>query len=71
MWLARQGLVVDAFDIAEAGVAKARKLAAGHAVSANFEVAEGSTPDGSDPQERITLTMYPVGLSMRLKSLAP
>ena len=29
VWLARQGLVVDAFDIAEVGVAKARRLAAG------------------------------------------
>ena len=38
---------------------------------ANFDIAEVSTPDGSDPQERISLTMYPVGLSMRLKPSAP
>ncbi len=40
VWLARQGLVVDAFDIADAGVAKARRLAAAHGVSVNFSVAD-------------------------------
>jgi SAM-dependent methyltransferase len=39
VWLARQGLLVDAFDIAEAGVAKARALAAEARVAVNFQVA--------------------------------
>jgi 2-polyprenyl-3-methyl-5-hydroxy-6-metoxy-1,4-benzoquinol methylase len=38
VWLARQGLQVDAFDISPVGVAKARKLADEHSVSVNFEV---------------------------------
>lgn len=38
VWLARQGLVVTAFDIAEAGVAKARRLAAEHGVTVEFQV---------------------------------
>jgi SAM-dependent methyltransferase len=40
VWLARRGLVVDAFDIAELGVAKARRMAAEHGVSVNFAVAD-------------------------------
>jgi len=40
VWLARQGLAVDAFDIAEAGVAKARRLAAEHGVQVDFAVAD-------------------------------
>lgn len=40
VWLAEQGLVVDAFDIAEVGVAKARRLAAERKVSVNFSVAD-------------------------------
>jgi SAM-dependent methyltransferase len=39
IWLAERGLVVDAFDIAEAGVAKARRLAAERGVNANHVVA--------------------------------
>lgn len=38
VWLARQGLQVDAFDISEVGVAKARRLAAEQGVSCNFSV---------------------------------
>lgn len=38
VWLAQQGLQVDAFDIAEVGVAKARTLAAEHGVNVNFSV---------------------------------
>jgi SAM-dependent methyltransferase len=38
VWLARQGLQVDAFDIASVGVAKARRLAAQQGVSVNFAV---------------------------------
>ena len=40
VWLARRGLLVDAFDIAEVGVEKARRLAAGQGVSVNFSVAD-------------------------------
>jgi SAM-dependent methyltransferase len=40
VWLAQRGLVVDAFDIAEIGVAKARRLAASKGVEVNFEVAD-------------------------------
>ncbi len=40
VWLARQGFTVDAFDIAEVGVAKARQLAAKAGVDVNFEVAD-------------------------------
>ncbi len=40
VWLARQGLLVDAFDISDVGVAKARTMAAGQGVSVNFEVAD-------------------------------
>ena len=39
VWLARRGLQVDAFDISEVGVAKARKLAADAGVSVNYAVA--------------------------------
>jgi len=39
VWLARQGLKVEAFDIAEAGVAKARKLAAESGVTVDFHIA--------------------------------
>ena len=50
VWLAEQGLAVDAFDIAEIGVAKARDLAAQRSVAVNFTVAECDTwawPDGT------------------------
>jgi SAM-dependent methyltransferase len=40
VWLAGQGLVVDAFDIAEVGVAKARQLAAAQGVDVNTTVAD-------------------------------
>jgi SAM-dependent methyltransferase len=40
VWLAGRGLAVDAFDIAEVGVAKARRLAAAQGVSVNFAVAD-------------------------------
>ena len=40
VWLAGCGLAVDAFDIAELGVAKARRLAAAQAVSVNFAVTD-------------------------------
>lgn len=40
VWLAQRGLVVDAFDIAELGVAKARRLAASKGADVHFEVAD-------------------------------
>ena len=40
VWLAQQGFVVDAFDIAEVGVAKARRLAQQQGVSVNYRVAD-------------------------------
>jgi SAM-dependent methyltransferase len=40
VWLARQGFAVDAFDIAEVGVAKARRLAQQHGVAVNYSVAD-------------------------------
>ena len=40
VWLAQQGFVVDAFDIAEAGVAKARRLAQQQGVAVNYAVAD-------------------------------
>ena len=40
VWLAQQGLQVDAFDIADVGVAKARQLAAARGVPVNFTVAD-------------------------------
>lgn len=40
VWLARRGLQVDAFDISEVGVAKARKLAHAAGVQVNYTVAD-------------------------------
>jgi len=40
VWLARRGLQVDAFDISEIGVAKARRLAEDQGASVNFQVAD-------------------------------
>jgi SAM-dependent methyltransferase len=40
VWLARLGIAVDAFDVAELGVAKARRLAAESGVHVNFAVAD-------------------------------
>lgn len=40
VWLAQQAHLVDAFDISEVGVAKARQLAASRGVSVNFSVAD-------------------------------
>ncbi len=45
VWLAGQGFVVDAFDIAAVGVAKARRLAARQGVCVNFSVADCNTYD--------------------------
>lgn len=40
VWLAQQGLVVDAFDVSPVGVAKARKLAQQAGVTVNFNVCD-------------------------------
>lgn len=40
VWLAGQGFAVDAFDIAEAGVAKARRLAQQRGAAVNYSVAD-------------------------------
>ena len=40
VWLAGRGLTVDAFDIAEAGVAKAQRLAAAQGVTVNCTTAD-------------------------------
>jgi len=40
VWLAKRGLEVDAFDIAEVGVAKARRFAAEHGATVNFAVSD-------------------------------
>lgn len=40
VWLAQQALQVDAYDIAEAGVAKARGLAQAQGVSVNYVIAD-------------------------------
>jgi SAM-dependent methyltransferase len=40
VWLAQQGLQVEAFDIAEFGVAKARRLARERGVQVDFQVAD-------------------------------
>lgn len=49
VWLAQQGLQVDAFDIAERGVAKARALAGRHGVTVDLAVADADAlawPEG-------------------------
>jgi SAM-dependent methyltransferase len=43
VWLAEQGLQVDAFDIAQTGVAKARALAAARGVTVNFSISDCDT----------------------------
>ena len=43
VWLAHQGLVVDAFDLSPVGVAKARKLADARGVTVNFTISDVDT----------------------------
>lgn len=40
VWLAQQGVAVDAFDLSPVGVAKARELAQQRAVVVNFEISD-------------------------------
>ncbi|MFN5880262.1 MAG: cytochrome P450, partial [Burkholderiales bacterium] len=35
-----------------------------------FDIAAVDTPDGQDPDERLSFTMMPVGLSMKLRARA-
>jgi SAM-dependent methyltransferase len=53
VWLARQGLQVDAFDISEVGVAKARTLAHAAGVQVNYAVADCASWDW--PQDHYDL----------------
>ena len=70
VWLARQGLVVDAFDISEVGVAKARRLAAEQGVDVNFAVCDCDTfpwPDAAyDGVAAIFIQFADPALRMRL-----
>ncbi|MCC6537991.1 MAG: class I SAM-dependent methyltransferase [Bryobacterales bacterium] len=50
VWLARQGFTVDAFDIADVGVAKAQALAREAGVTVNYDVA--GIEDWAWPQAR-------------------
>jgi SAM-dependent methyltransferase len=43
VWLAQQGLVVEAFDVSPVGVAKARRLANARRVNVNLQVADCET----------------------------
>ena len=43
VWLAECGLVVDAFDIADVGVAKARRLAASRGVQVSYAVSDSDS----------------------------
>lgn len=45
VWLAQRGVVVDAYDIADVGVAKARRLAQAQGVQVNYSVADCDTYD--------------------------
>ena len=50
VWLAQRGFRVDAFDIAESGVAKARALAARQGVAVDYQVADAegfAWPEGA------------------------
>ena len=40
VWLAERGLAVDAFDVSEQGIAKARRLASARKVSVDFSLAD-------------------------------
>ena len=43
VWMAREGLAVDAFDIADVGIGKAQRLASEHGVQVNFAVCDCDT----------------------------
>jgi cyclopropane fatty-acyl-phospholipid synthase-like methyltransferase len=53
VWLAQQGLQVEAFDIAEVGLAKARRLAAEHGVAVDFKLADVDGFDWPGAPERL------------------
>jgi SAM-dependent methyltransferase len=58
VWLAGQGLQVDAFDIAEAGVAKARRLAARRGVKVRFAVADCDAVSWPDSQYDLVVAIF-------------
>jgi len=70
VWLAQQGLVVSAFDIAPRGVLKARTLAARCGVSVDFHVASVEqwnwTPDDFDVVAAIFVQFAPPPLRERM-----
>jgi SAM-dependent methyltransferase len=70
VWLAEQGLAVDAFDIAAHGVDKARRLARLRGVSVNFSVADCDTFDWAheayDGVAAIFIQFAPPALRARL-----
>ena len=55
VWLAQQGLGVDAFDISPVGVAKARELAREAAVNVNYQVSSCDIGNGDQP---LTITLW-------------
>ena len=67
VWLARQGFVVDAFDIAGVGVAKARRFAARQGVNVNYSVADCASYDW--PQE-VSTAWPPFSSSSQTRSSA-
>jgi 2-polyprenyl-3-methyl-5-hydroxy-6-metoxy-1,4-benzoquinol methylase len=58
VWLARQGLHVEAFDISAVGVEKARRLAADAGVSVEFTVAECDTWAWSVEKHDIVVAIF-------------
>lgn len=58
VWLARQGLQVDAFDISEVGVAKARKLAHEAGVQVNYTVADCESWDWPQDQYDLVAAIF-------------
>lgn len=70
VWLARQGLVVTAFDIAPRGVAKARALAARAGVAVDYRVASVEewdwTPEAFDVVAAIFVQFAPPAVRARM-----
>jgi SAM-dependent methyltransferase len=58
VWLAQQGLQVDAFDIAAVGVAKARRLAADAGVTVNYSVADGDQWDWPEAAYELVAAIF-------------
>lgn len=58
VWLAQQGYEVDAFDIADIGVEKARKLASTSAVNVNFHVSSAEDWSWQDSQYDVVIAIF-------------